>query len=65
MRVTEVSYRRVFNLGDYNSEELQVKIAIDPEEKVTGEEALLEARKIVAETSYKALSVKKKSQQAK
>lgn len=63
MKVNNVEYSRIFNLGNYESETIKISLAIDEEDTVTAQEAIKFARTEAgkASLSYERLQAKKKA----
>lgn len=59
MKPTRIRYARRFNLENYNHEEMEVEYALEDGDKATAKDAILAARKDVAETSTAYLKAQK------
>jgi len=65
MKPTRIRYMRRFNLENYNHEELEVEYSLEDGDGKTAKDALLAARKDIAECSTAYLKAQREKQAGK
>lgn len=61
MKITDIKYERVFNLGDYRSEKIGLSASLDEEEALSPAELIDQLRSIVQDNSLQGRAAAKRS----